>query len=98
MTQPGETDGYSQEDHIRAIEGHLDQAEGRIFDYVVANIGNLPKSIEEKYQKCESTVVETKSPIEQYEYILDDYVVMENGFVRHDADLLARRIFETYIK
>ncbi|MDO9493449.1 gluconeogenesis factor YvcK family protein [Acetobacterium sp.] len=98
MTQPGETDGYSQEDHIRAIEGHLDQAEGRIFDYVVANIGNLPKSIEEKYQKCESTVVETKSPIEQYEYILDDYVVMENGFVRHDADLLARRIFETYMK
>lgn len=98
MTQPGETDGYTQEDHIRAIEEHLDQAEGRIFDYVVANIGNLPKSIEEKYQKCESTVVETKSPIEQYEYILDDYVVMENGFVRHDADLLARRIFETYIK
>jgi uncharacterized cofD-like protein len=98
MTQPGETDGYTQEDHIRAIENHLDQAEGRIFDYVVANIGNLPKSIEEKYKKCESTVVETKSPIEQYEYILDDYVVMENGFVRHDADLLARRIFETYVK
>jgi len=98
MTQPGETDGYTQEDHIRAIEDHLDQAEGRIFDYVVANIGNLPKSIEEKYQKCESIVVETKSPIKQYEYILDDYVVMENGFVRHDADLLARRIFETYIK
>jgi uncharacterized cofD-like protein len=98
MTQPGETDGYTQEDHIRAIENHLDQAEGRIFDYVVANIGNLPKSIEEKYKKCEATVVEITSPIEHYEYVLDDYVVMENGFVRHDADLLARRIFETYVK
>ncbi|PKM60597.1 MAG: YvcK family protein [Firmicutes bacterium HGW-Firmicutes-4] len=98
MTQPGETDGYTQEDHIRAIENHLDQAEGRIFDYVVANIGNLPKSIEEKYKKCEASVVEITSPIEHYEYVLDDYVVMENGFVRHDADLLARRIFETYVK
>jgi len=64
----------------------------------VANIGNLPKSIEEKYKKCDATVVEIRNPIEQYEYILDDYVVMENGFVRHDADLLARRIFETYVK
>ncbi|URN85212.1 gluconeogenesis factor YvcK family protein [Acetobacterium wieringae] len=98
MTQPGETDGYTQEDHIRAIEAHLDQAEGRLFDYVVANTGNLPKSIEEKYQKCAANVVEIISPLEQYEYILDDYVIMENGFVRHDADLLARRIFETYIK
>ncbi|WP_035354987.1 gluconeogenesis factor YvcK family protein [Acetobacterium malicum] len=98
MTQPGETDGYTQEDHIRAIEDHLDQAEGRIFDYVVANTGNLPRSIEEKYKKCAATVVGIKNPIEQYEYILDDYVVMENGFVRHDADLLARRIFETYVK
>ncbi|WP_303867211.1 gluconeogenesis factor YvcK family protein [Acetobacterium wieringae] len=98
MTQPGETDGYTQEDHIRAIEAHLDQAEGRLFDYVVANTGSLPKSIEEKYQKCAANVVEIISPLEQYEYILDDYVIMENGFVRHDADLLARRIFETYIK
>lgn len=98
MTQPGETDGYTQEDHIRAIEAHLDQAEGRLFDYVVANTGSLPKSIEEKYQKCAAEVVKIISPLEQYAYILDDYVIMENGFVRHDADLLARRIFETYIK
>lgn len=98
MTQPGETDGYSQEDHIRAIEKHLDQAEGRLFDYVVANNGKLPTSIAEKYQKCAATVVESNSPLEQYHYILDDYVIMENGFVRHDADLLARRIFETYVK
>jgi uncharacterized cofD-like protein len=98
MTQPGETDGYTQEDHIRAIEAHLDQAEGRLFDYVVANTGNLPKSIEEKYQKCQAKVVEIKNPLQEYQYILDDYVVMENGYVRHDADLLARRIFETYVK
>lgn len=98
MTQPGETDGYTQEDHIRAIEAHLDQAEGRLFDYVVANIGQLPSSIAEKYQKCQATAVTVTNPLAQYQYLLDDYVVMENGFVRHDADLLARRIFETYVK
>lgn len=98
MTQPGETGNYTQEDHIRTIEDHLDQAEGRLFDYVVANTGNLPKSIEQKYNKCDAAVVELENHLEGYEYILDDYVIMENGYVRHDADLLARRIFDTYIK
>lgn len=45
MTQPGETDGYSLEDHIRAIEAHLDPSEGRLFDYVVANTGSLPPAL-----------------------------------------------------
>ena len=40
-TQPGETDGYSCGDHIRAIEEHIG---GGIFDIIIANkqcIGNL---------------------------------------------------------
>lgn len=98
MTQPGESSGYTQEDHIRAIEAHLDQDEGRLFDYVVANTGNLPRSIEEKYQKCNAETVKIGTPIAGYEYLLGDYVTMESGYVRHDADLLAKRIFETYIK
>lgn len=98
MTQPGETGNYTQEDHIRAIEEHLDQDEGCLFDYVVANTGTLPKSIEEKYNKVKASVVPLERPMERYQYILDDFVVMENGYVRHDADLLTRRIFETYVK
>jgi len=98
MTQPGETSGYTQEEHIRAIEAHLDQDEGHLFDYVVANKGTLPRSIEEKYNKYDANMVEMGNAIDGYEYILDDYVTMENGYVRHDADLLAKRIFETYIK
>ncbi|MBC3887332.1 uridine diphosphate-N-acetylglucosamine-binding protein YvcK [Acetobacterium paludosum] len=98
MTQPGETSGYTQEDHIRAIEAHMDQNEGHLFDYVVANKGTLPRSIEEKYNKYDANVVQIGNPINGYEYILDDYVTMENGYVRHDADLLAKRIFETYLR
>ena len=98
MTEPGETTGYSQEDHIRAIEKHLDQEEGHLFDYVVINEGFLPKSIEEKYNKYNATVVPLGTPVKGYEYIKDDFVSMENGTVRHDAQLLARRIFEIYMK
>lgn len=98
MTEPGETTGYSQEDHIRAIEKHLDQKEGHLFDYVVINDGSLPKSIEEKYNKYNATVVSLGNRVDGYEYITDDFVIMENGTVRHDAHLLARRIFEIYMK
>ncbi|OGO25142.1 MAG: hypothetical protein A2W33_06720 [Chloroflexi bacterium RBG_16_52_11] len=41
-TQPGETDGYSCGDHVRAIEDHVG---GGIFDIIIANkqcIGSLP--------------------------------------------------------
>ena len=92
------SDGYSLEDHIRAIEAHLDPSEGRLFDYVVANTGSLPPSIAEKYRKCQADSVDTGPPLSHYHYLRDDYVVMENGLVRHNADLLARRIFETYLK
>ncbi|WP_242852563.1 gluconeogenesis factor YvcK family protein [Acetobacterium bakii] len=98
MTQPGETTGFTHEDHIRAIENHLDKKEGHLFDYVVVNHGSLPKSIEEKYRKSNADVVTMGTPMPGYEYIEDDFVIMENGTVRHDAHLLARRIFETYMK
>jgi uncharacterized cofD-like protein len=45
-TQPGETDGYSCGDHLRAVEDH---AGGGLFDIAVVNRsqeGNLPQSVE----------------------------------------------------
>lgn len=99
MTQPGESGGFSQEDHIRAIIKHLDQDEGRLFDYILANTGQLPVSIEEKYLKSDAATVKLEEePLAGYSYILDDFVTMEKGYVRHDADLLAQRIFEIYVR
>ena len=45
MTQPGETDGYSACDHVRAIEEHA----GRLFTYVVVNTGVPSNELSEKY-------------------------------------------------
>jgi uncharacterized cofD-like protein len=45
-TQPGETDGYTCGDHIRAIEDHIG---GGVFDLILANRdchANLPKGIQ----------------------------------------------------
>jgi uncharacterized cofD-like protein len=44
-TQPGETDGFSCGDHVRALEEHLG---GHLFDVVVANsrcLGSLPQDV-----------------------------------------------------
>lgn len=98
MTQPGETCGFTQADHISAIEEHINKEDGRIIDYIVANNGVLGKSIEEKYEKSCSIQVKIGEILEGYDYILDEFAIVENGLIRHDADLLAKRIFETYMK
>ena len=41
MSQPGETDGYSVSDHIRAIQNHAHAS----LDYVIVNEGLAPKNV-----------------------------------------------------
>ena len=45
MSQPGETDGYSVSDHIRAIQNHADIS----LDYVVVNNGLAPENVIQNY-------------------------------------------------
>ena len=40
MTQPGETDGYTAEDHVQAIYDHVGHS---LFDVVVVNRGEIPQ-------------------------------------------------------
>lgn len=47
MTQPGETDGYSVSDHLRAV---FDYLPGGI-DYVLVSTDKVPRSVEERYEK-----------------------------------------------
>lgn len=97
MTQPGESTGMTHADHIRALENHQQREDRKLFHYAVLNNGVLPKSVSETYQKYGSTKVEMGELDDKYEYIMDDFILTQNGKVRHDADLLARRIFETYV-
>jgi uncharacterized cofD-like protein len=84
-TQPGETQGYTCGDHVRALEEHVG---GSLFDVILANNlyeGNLPEP---------STWVQIEEDLD------DDYAIHRADLVsadrpwRHDSDKLAKVIMD----
>ena len=55
MWQPGETDGFSASDHVRAIHQH---ARNKFLDYAVVNIRPIPSAIKKRYARQEAQPVE----------------------------------------
>ncbi len=92
MTQPGETDGLSVSDHIKALVGH---SHPRILDYCIINTGEIPAEILKRYaQESSYLVINDRKKIESmgYRVIEDDFAVIEKDVVRHDAVRLANII------
>jgi uncharacterized cofD-like protein len=94
MTQQGETVGYSLSEHIKAINEHGNKL---LIDYAIANTGKVPQSLLDRYK------TEDASPVLiDYDIIASmgikvlegDFVSIENGYLRHDFDELANRIFK----
>ncbi len=94
MTQQGETIGYSLSEHIKAVNYHGNRAP---IDYAIANTGEIPQALLEKYK------TEDASPVLiDYDIIADmgikviegDFVNIENGYLRHDYNKLAEQIFK----
>jgi len=91
MTQPGETDGFSAYDHIRAIEQHTRK---RVINYVLVNTGRPDQQMLDKYRKTGSVLVEPdvdRIRHEGYHPITGNFV-NETDVVRHDATELAEAI------
>ena len=93
MTQPGETDGYSASDHVKALVTH---AHPRVLDYCVVNTGEIPQKILQRYAKENSyLVINDRRKIENmgYRVIEDDFgIVSDSEVIRHDPLKLARII------
>ncbi|MBI4707996.1 MAG: YvcK family protein [Candidatus Omnitrophica bacterium] len=92
MTQPGETDGYSASDHIKALVNH---SHPRVLDYCIVNIGEIPQEILQRYARENSyLVINDRKKIENFGYrvIEDDFAVIEKEVIRHDPSRLARII------
>ena len=94
MTQQGETVGYSLSEHIRAINDHGNRL---MIDYAIANTGEIPQKLLEKYR------TEDASPVLiDYDIIADmgikvlggDFVTIENEYLRHNFNKLAEQIFK----
>ena len=60
MTEPGETDGFTLDDHLRAIRMH---AGYDLFDYIVVHKGRLASTAAARYAKQGSTPVVADVPL-----------------------------------
>lgn len=100
MTQPGESDNFSVQDHIRAILKHC---EGMPIDYAIVNKGLTEEEehIKEKYLQKGSTFVQLDHDDKEkldVKYIEFDMIKVKKGLIRHDEDKLAKILIETVLK
>ncbi|MDD5109120.1 MAG: YvcK family protein [Candidatus Omnitrophica bacterium] len=92
MTQPGETDGYSASDHIKALVKH---SYPRILDYCLVNNGEVPEEVLRRYSKDNSAlVINDRKKVEGlgYRLVEEDFSMIADGVIRHDAEKLAKII------
>lgn len=95
MTQPGETDGFSVEDHISTIFKHVGND---IMDYVIVNVGKIDVELEGKYKEEESHLVkinDDKVSSLGVKVIEGDFISVKNGLIRHNSEKLASILIET---
>lgn len=89
MTQPGETDFYTMEEHVDAIVRHS----GVEVDLVVKANDSLPPDVIERYRVMGSMNVEMAQEEHAYPVILSSLLDFSDGLVRHDPlrvkDLIA---------
>lgn len=96
MTQPGETDNLSVSEHVKIINQYLGK---RKIDIVVANDGKIEESMRKKYETLEQKdpVLLDKENLLDVKVISNNYVTVENNYLRHDAVLLSLDIFKYLI-
>ncbi len=100
MTQPGETQGYSLADHVRAIYDHL---EDTFFDGVLVSSSTLDGQDERGYEKEGARPLFCSSEDREYfesqgmEVIEGDFTEVVQGYIRHDYDEVASALLD-YIK
>ncbi|NPV53993.1 MAG: YvcK family protein [Firmicutes bacterium] len=91
MTQPGETDGFTAADHVRAILGHVGEG---VIDCVLVNHGAVPGALLERYLR--EGAEQVAADIEDIERlglkVLEGDLICETDFARHDPGKLARAI------
>lgn len=96
MTQPGETDDLTVSEHLAIINKYLGK---RKVDVVVANDGKIDEKLREKYETLEEKdpVILDKDKLKNIKVISNNYVTIENEYLRHDAIVLSLDIFKYLI-
>ena len=94
MSQPGETDHYSLEEHVEAINFH---AEGTIVDMVVVHDDILYEDTLQRYYAKGSSPVNIQEENHAYKIIKKELLKFDDGFIRHDS-LKVKKAFEYILK
>ena len=96
MTQPGETEGFSLSDHVRAIYEHTHR---NLFDWVIASNQIVSPEVARRYGAHKAAPV--RVDIEKLQAIglrcLMGDLLEERGVVRHDSARLAQLLVEEFI-
>lgn len=93
MTQPGETDDYKVSDHINTLNKYLGKKK---IDIVIANNGEIPKEILEKYETEEQKdqVIFDEENLKNIRVITGNYVTIVNNIIRHRVAKLSVDIYD----
>ncbi|HXU38339.1 MAG TPA: gluconeogenesis factor YvcK family protein [Blastocatellia bacterium] len=111
MTQPGETDGFDAEDHLRVLFDYSPDLE---LDYALVNTAPINDELREKYladgaaqvelgaaigdglrNELQQVVIEKTNRTHCFQLICRD-VLHEDGLVRHETAKLARLLLEIH--
>ena len=98
MTQPGETDGFTVTDHLKTLRKYGGKD---IVNYVITNNGTVPCDVRERYEKEGSEVVKfNKKEVKDLgiNYVEEDLVKIDGGYVKHNADKLSEVLIDTIMK
>lgn len=94
MQQPGETEGYTVSDHIKAINENIGEG---VIDSVIVDPRDIPKDILERYKSMNSDKVELdREKIREYNVELIERDILEidpYGMVRHHPYKLSAIIY-----
>ena len=82
MSQPGETDHYSLEDHVNAILHH---AYADAVDIVVTNNNTFSKEMLDKYSAMGSAPILIREQRHPYLVLQRDLMNMDDALIRHDS-------------
>jgi uncharacterized cofD-like protein len=93
MWEPGETDGYTAADHLRAIYRHAPEG---LIDYVVVNSGRIPAALRRRYREQKAFPVEAAAAeLEALGVsVIESDFVMADRVLRHDPERLTRLLVE----
>lgn len=87
MSQPGETDRYTLEDHVEALNKH-----GAFIDKVIMANDEIPKELIVKYSKEGSTIVKPKRMKHDYEIIYESLLDFKDNLIRHDSQKIKKAV------